>query len=76
MENTSLKECEIVRDYLYKSFPSIIKNEISCPEDQIRIIRPTWGTDPLFKGSYSFIKVGSTVNDIINLSQPILIKSN
>lgn len=75
MEKRSEKECEKAKDYIYKSFPYIMKNEESCPEDSVRVIRSTWSLNPLFQGCYSFIKVGSSVNDYDNLSQPILINS-
>lgn len=45
------------------------------PEDQqgafVNIKRSKWGQNPLFRGSYSYVKVGSTGKDIDTLAEPL-----
>lgn len=35
------------------------------------VLRTKWGTDPLFMGSYSYVAVGSSGDDIDNLAEPL-----
>eukprot|EP00898_Chlorokybus_atmophyticus_P004167 jgi/Chlat1/4751/Chrsp308S04723 len=39
--------------------------------DGSRVMRTTWGKDPLFRGSYSFIPVGATPQDQVELAAPL-----
>ncbi|CAM6083207.1 unnamed protein product [Calypogeia fissa] len=45
------------------------------PEDRqgafLDVKRSKWGQNPLFRGSYSYVKVGSTGNDIDTLAEPL-----
>ncbi|XP_051152502.1 probable polyamine oxidase 5 [Andrographis paniculata] len=36
-----------------------------------RVLRTQWGTNPLFLGSYSYIAVGSTTQDMDTLAEPL-----
>ncbi|KAL3825280.1 hypothetical protein ACJIZ3_021309 [Penstemon smallii] len=36
-----------------------------------KVLRTQWGTNPLFLGSYSYITVGSTVDDMDTLAEPL-----
>lgn len=36
-----------------------------------KVLKSRWGSDPLFMGSYSFIAVGSSINDMDSLAEPL-----
>lgn len=36
-----------------------------------KVLRSKWGTDPLFLGSYSYVSVGSSVDDLDKLAEPL-----
>ncbi|KAL8093936.1 putative polyamine oxidase 5 [Apium graveolens] len=36
-----------------------------------KVLRTKWGSDPLFMGSYSYVAVGSSGDDIDNLAEPL-----
>ncbi|XP_076461064.1 spermine oxidase-like [Babylonia areolata] len=46
----------------------ILKKDIPAP---VRVLRTKWGTNRLTRGSYSFIKVGSSQQDVVELSKPL-----
>ena len=41
------------------------------PPQVEEILREKWGSNPLFRGSYSYVAIGSTGNDIDTLSEPL-----
>ncbi|KAL8572691.1 hypothetical protein ACOMHN_049820 [Nucella lapillus] len=63
----SLTEEQIGEDCI-KALKNILKKDIPAP---IRVLRTKWGTNPLTRGSYSFIKVGSCQQDVLELSKPV-----
>lgn len=36
-----------------------------------KVLRTQWGTNPLFLGSYSYVAVGSSINDMDTLAEPL-----
>ncbi|XP_076465611.1 spermine oxidase-like isoform X2 [Babylonia areolata] len=51
----------------------VLKKHVPVP---VRILRTRWGTNPLSLGSYSFIKVGSSQQDIMELAKPLKSKGH
>lgn len=39
----------------------------------VSLHRSSWGSDPLFRGSYAYIATGATVDDIHTLAEPVLL---
>ncbi|KAK7109291.1 spermine oxidase-like isoform X2 [Littorina saxatilis] len=63
----SLTEEQIGEDCV-EVLKKMLKKDIPPP---VRVIRTRWGTNPLTRGSYSFIKVGSSQEDVTELSKPL-----
>ncbi|KAG6413876.1 hypothetical protein SASPL_126591 [Salvia splendens] len=49
--------------------PSQQHNEISQKFDEV--LRTQWGSNPLFLGSYSYVAVGSSIDDMDTLAEPL-----
>ncbi|KAF5458840.1 hypothetical protein F2P56_022840 [Juglans regia] len=50
-----------------KSVENIHGNEVKVT----KILRSRWGTDPLFLGSYSYVAVGSSGDDLDKMAEPL-----
>lgn len=37
----------------------------------IKVLKSKWGSDPLFKGSYSYVRVGSSGEDLDSMAKPL-----
>ncbi len=48
----------------YMNFPFVITS---------KFFRSKWNQNPLTQGSYTFIPTGSSVDDVYNLSKPVVI---
>ena len=47
---------------------------IPCPATATpRIIRSSWGSDPLFRGSYSYVNAAGSPDDIDTLAAPLTV---
>ncbi|KAA8523245.1 hypothetical protein F0562_009668 [Nyssa sinensis] len=50
-------------------------NSVEIPEGKeinfTKVLKSRWGTDPLFLGSYSYVAVGSSSDDLDNLAEPL-----
>lgn len=70
MEACSGEEVERGIAALLAAYPAI-----PCPKSTPRIVRSSWGTDPLFRGSYSYVNVKGTPEDIDTLAAPLMVRS-
>lgn len=61
---------DIIYELFMKFFP-----KLNIPKAKT-ILRSKWTTNPLYRGSYSFVKVGSTIQDYDTLAKPVVIKIN
>ncbi|KAL8558515.1 hypothetical protein ACOMHN_038839 [Nucella lapillus] len=68
----SLTEEEVGRDCA-QVLKKVLKKEVPAP---VRVLRTRWGSNPLTLGSYSFIKVGSCLQDITELGKPLKSKGH
>lgn len=68
MEKRSSAEMVADVEQLLHAFPPVRK---ALP-DAAHIYRTTWGSDPLFRGSYSFVSAASSVRDMELLGRPVL----
>lgn len=50
---------------LLRAFPAV-----DLPQD-FTLVRSRWGSDPLFRGSYSYIPTGCTTTSISALQEPL-----
>ncbi|KAG8367242.1 hypothetical protein BUALT_Bualt16G0052200 [Buddleja alternifolia] len=79
LEIESLTDEEIAN-----GFTSTVSNLLSKPEttqnscngsgNQVKfdkVLRTRWGTNPLFMGSYSYVAVGSSIDDMDTLAEPL-----
>nr|KAG5705245.1 hypothetical protein BaRGS_011271 [Batillaria attramentaria] len=67
----SLTEEQIAEDCV-KVLKKVLKKDIPAP---LRIIRTRWGTNQLARGSYSFVAVGSSQQDVVELGKPLKSKN-
>lgn len=50
---------------------------IPCPDAAVpRMIRSSWGSDPLFRGSYSYVNAVGSPDDIDTLAAPLTVTSS
>nr|GMD01795.1 probable polyamine oxidase 5 [Ipomoea batatas] len=42
----------------------------------VKVLKTKWGTDPLFLGSYSYVAVGSSGDDLDTMAEPLPAKGN
>ena len=69
MEACSQEEAEAGVAALLAAFPAI-----PCPPGQPwRLQRSAWGSDPLFRGSYSYVNARGSPADIDTLAQPLTV---
>lgn len=55
---------------LLAAFPAI-----PCPADaQPKAVRSSWGSDPLFRGSYSYVNAGGSPGNIDTLAEPLTVR--
>lgn len=67
----SLTEEQIGEDCV-KVLKKVLKKDIPSP---IKIIRTRWGTNQLTRGSYSFVAVGASHADTVELAKPLKSRS-
>eukprot|EP00208_Stichococcus_sp_RCC1054_P004285 CAMPEP_0206141490 /NCGR_PEP_ID=MMETSP1473-20131121/13113_1 /ASSEMBLY_ACC=CAM_ASM_001109 /TAXON_ID=1461547 /ORGANISM="Stichococcus sp, Strain RCC1054" /LENGTH=529 /DNA_ID=CAMNT_0053536087 /DNA_START=104 /DNA_END=1693 /DNA_ORIENTATION=- len=67
MEHRSSAELAADVEQMLDTFPPV---RDALP-DAASIFRTTWGTDPLFRGSYSFVSAASSLNDLEELGRPV-----
>ncbi|KZV54149.1 putative polyamine oxidase 5 [Dorcoceras hygrometricum] len=61
-------------DEMLNGFTTTISNLLptkSQSQKLSKVLRTQWGTNPLFLGSYSYVAVGSSIDDIDTLSEPL-----
>ncbi|XP_022867797.1 probable polyamine oxidase 5 [Olea europaea var. sylvestris] len=52
--------------------PHNLCNSAGVPQPKFdKVLRTKWGTDPLFLGSYSYVAVGSSGDDLDTLAEPL-----
>ncbi|XP_022852917.1 probable polyamine oxidase 5 [Olea europaea var. sylvestris] len=52
--------------------PHNLCNSAGVPQPKFdKVLRTKWGTDPLFLGSYSYVAVGSSCDDLDSLAEPL-----
>ncbi|BDA43980.1 Peroxisomal N(1)-acetyl-spermine/spermidine oxidase [Coccomyxa sp. Obi] len=68
MEACSEEEVEEGVAALLAAYPAI-----PCPKSTPRIVRSSWGSDPLFRGSYSYVNAEGTPEDIDTLAAPLMV---
>ena len=70
MEACSEEELQKGVAALLAAFPAI-----PCPADlpPPRLSRSTWGSDPLFRGSYSYVNTAGSPDDIDTLAAPLMV---
>lgn len=80
LELESLTEEEIISGFsvmVSNMLPSQFNCNGSAKDNQLgipkfnKMLRTKWGSDPLFLGSYSFIAIGSSTDDIDALADPL-----
>jgi hypothetical protein len=61
-------ECLIAyfKDLLNTFYPDITFPNI------IQLVRSKWATNPLIQGAYTFVPPGSSIDDIVNLGEPLV----
>ena len=52
--------------HILDAFPAI-----KLPRD-FSVLRTRWGSDPLHKGSYSYVSAQSSISDVDTLSEPLV----
>ena len=57
---------------LLAAYPAIPYPDAAVP----RIIRSSWGSDPLFRGSYSYVNAVGSPDDIDTLAAPLMVTSS
>ena len=68
MEMESLSEKQVTNDMMAVMRAFLGRDDIPKPK---KLVRTRWGNDPLTLGSYSFVKVGSSAEDIQALQKPV-----
>lgn len=81
LELESLADEEIISGFsrtVTNLLPSKLRTEIlpkSCNGTERsmfdKVLRTQWGTNPLFLGSYSYVAVGSSIDDMDTLAEPL-----
>ncbi|GMH35947.1 hypothetical protein BSKO_03815 [Bryopsis sp. KO-2023] len=69
MEGASDAELQSAWEHLLASFPAL-KN-VEGFSNSPKVYRSDWGSNPLFRGSYSFAAFGSNRDDVENLASPL-----
>ncbi|XP_047939655.1 probable polyamine oxidase 5 [Salvia hispanica] len=72
LELEKLSDDEIIGGFsrtVSNLLPSQQQNEISQKFD--KVLRTQWGSNPLFLGSYSYVAVGSSIDDMDTLAEPL-----
>lgn len=70
MEACSEEEVESGVAALLAAHPAI-----PCPKSTPQIVRSSWGSDPLFRGSYSYVNAEGTPEDIDTLAAPLMVSN-
>ncbi len=52
--------------HILDAFPAI-----KLPKE-FSVLRTRWGSDPLHRGSYSYVSAGASISDVETLSQPLV----
>ncbi|KAJ4950809.1 hypothetical protein NE237_027641 [Protea cynaroides] len=84
LELESLKDEEIVNGFskTVTSYLSDSVNSVDCLQGHGKVIkfskvlRSQWGSNPLFRGSYSYVAVGSSGDDLDLMAEPLPKNSN
>ncbi|KAL7095958.1 hypothetical protein ACP275_10G055200 [Erythranthe tilingii] len=72
LEIESLEEDEIAKGFSTTTTNLLSSNSNSGkPFEFVKAMRTQWGSDPLFFGSYSFVAVGSSGDDMDVLAEPL-----
>ncbi|KAL6496530.1 hypothetical protein OROGR_029788 [Orobanche gracilis] len=69
MELESLTDDEII-DGFEKTVSHLLPSELKELKFE-KVLRTQWGTNPLFLGSYSYVAVGSSTDDMDTLAEPL-----
>ncbi|CBI27910.3 unnamed protein product, partial [Vitis vinifera] len=66
LELEKMKDEEILNG-VSVTVTSLLSNEVKF----IKVLKSKWGTDPLFRGSYSYVGVGSSGEDLDSMAKPL-----
>ena len=69
MEACSEEEVERGIAALLAAYPAI-----NTPKAKPQVVRSSWGSDPLFRGSYSYVNAKGTPEDIDTLAAPLMVR--